>query len=122
MSHAICRVDGCVRPIRSRSLCEPHYRRLLRTGSALGVGKGRPRGESATYMAVHLRLRKDLGVARDHQCADCDRAATGWSYSHSDENELVDELGRPYSLDQAHYQPRCSSCHSKLDKQMRRAA
>jgi hypothetical protein len=28
-----CSVDGCVRPLYTRGLCEAHYRRLLRTGS-----------------------------------------------------------------------------------------
>jgi len=29
----LCQVDGCARVLYTRGLCEPHYRRVLRTGS-----------------------------------------------------------------------------------------
>ena len=35
-----CSIDDCQRPIKAKSLCEMHYRRLLRTGHP--QGKGRP--------------------------------------------------------------------------------
>ncbi len=31
----ICSVDGCDKPVQSRGLCSPHYRRLLRHGDPL---------------------------------------------------------------------------------------
>ena len=35
-----CSIDDCQRSIKAKSLCEMHYRRLLRTGHP--QGKGRP--------------------------------------------------------------------------------
>jgi hypothetical protein len=34
----LCSVDGCGKPARTKSLCSPHYRRLLRHGNPLGGG------------------------------------------------------------------------------------
>lgn len=62
-----CTVDGCTRPAYSRDLCEPHYRRQLRTGSA---APARPIGEAAPPSVCSVE--------------GCDRAATerGWCHAH----------------------------------------
>ena len=41
----MCEVEDCERPLYSRGLCEPHYRRRLRTGR---VGDGVPIGARST--------------------------------------------------------------------------
>lgn len=111
-----CSMEGCENPARCRGWCDNHYRRWLRSGTPDGVGKGRPRGDSASYNAVHLRLKRDRGIATQHLCCDCGQPARTWSYNHSDPGVQVDEKGRPYSTDLAHYTPRCVTCHNKLDR------
>lgn len=72
-------------------------------------------GEDASYQAVHQRLRRVRGNAREHQCVDCSEDASQWSYS-----ELggcwarMSEEG-PYSVDLDDYKPRCASCHKRFD-------
>lgn len=59
------------------------------------------------YAGAHWRMAKLRGPARGYQCVDCPEQAAEWSY-----------VGPPevtFSTDPAHYQPRCRSCHRKLD-------
>lgn len=117
---ALCAVDDCPRPLSRRGWCEMHYRRWQRSGTTTGTGKtGRPRGDDASYNAVHLRLGRERGKAREHSCS-CGREAQTWSYDHGDSAALLDERGRPYSTDLDHYQPLCVPCHNRRDKQAKR--
>lgn len=109
-----CLMDGCYSPDRSLGLCEVHYRRFRRTGDPAGVGKGRPREASPTYVSVHSRLSFDRGPARLYRCVGCGERAAHWAYDHKDPNELVD--GSPFSVDQSHYVPMCPRCHNAFDR------
>lgn len=73
------------------------------------------RTDDPTYGAVHTRLRVSRGSASGHPCADCGAPAEQWSYDHKDPDALVSDAGHPYSLDFAHYVPRCCSCHRTYD-------
>jgi hypothetical protein len=119
-----CRVDGCAKEPRSlegNGLCDMHYRRLLRNGAPEALAQmGRHRGTGASYNAVHLRLGRDRGQAKTFPCVDCGERARTWSYDHADPGEIFDDLGRPYSLNQDHYQPRCGSCHNRFDRAFRK--
>lgn len=114
----LCSVDSCTLPIRCKGLCERHYRRSMRNGSPDATRPmGRPRTpDAATYNAVHLRLKFDRGVARTYACLNCGNQAQAWSYDHTDPSELLDERGRPYSLDLGRYRPLCWPCHNPLDR------
>lgn len=113
---ALCRVSDCANHRRSKGYCDKHYRKWLRYGNPEGAARrGRPRGDSATYMAVHLRLARDRGPAKNFPCVDCGGPARTWSYNHQDPDVHVDEQGRPYSLDQNFYQARCDGCHNLYD-------
>ena len=69
-----------------------------------------------TYGAIHRRLGRERGPARDYPCVDCGRAAEAWSYARPDPvDERADRRGCPYSLDLSRYDPRCRSCHVRLD-------
>ncbi|QBP30215.1 hypothetical protein KDW77_gp01 [Mycobacterium phage Pinnie] len=113
--HWICLCDcGRTREIRRRE--------LLRYGAKSSCGDTRAhwRADVVTYIGAHDRCRRDRGPAKSHQCVDCGGPARHWSYNHDDPNELVGPQGRgttayPYSLDPAHYSPRCSSCHTLFD-------
>ena len=72
------------------------------------------------YGTAHERVRKVRGSASQYPCVDCGRSAAQWSYDHADGAELVDTSagscgGLPYSIDPAHYDPRCVSCHKRFD-------
>jgi hypothetical protein len=129
-----CSVDGCDRPNAARTWCALHYYRWKRTGE---VGPAEPgitpcqlpnslspfwQDDQLTYSGAHSRVRAILGAANRNACVDCDRPAAHWSYNHSDPNvmtEPVEEGGKPYSADPAHYRPRCNSCHVRFDNRMR---
>jgi hypothetical protein len=117
----MCSIDGCDTPVHCRMWCSRHYRQWLRSaGSFEPKPMGRRRGEYATYNAVHLRLKYDRGEARNLACVDCGGCAQSWSYDRLDPNQLWCERGRPYSLKQEHYAPRCWPCHNARDRAAKR--
>ena len=74
-------------------------------------------GDDATYQAIHQRLRKWRGPARNHACVACGDGASDWAYDHQDPDERQDETGlRPWSVNLEHYQPMCRSCHRFMDR------
>jgi hypothetical protein len=102
-------------------LCIKHYSRLIRTGS---VDTVRPhpsgpdhvqwKGASVDYHAVHERLYRRRGRARDYPCAKCGGAASQWAYDHSDPDQLCGPYG-PYSVNLDLYSPMCVPCHKRMD-------
>lgn len=69
-----------------------------------------------TYSQAHLRLKKDRGCPTLYACVGCDAQAREWAYRGGCPQELTDDLGRAYSLDQARYVPMCVSCHRRHDR------
>ena len=74
-----------------------------------------------SYKAVHTRLRKARGPAKDHVCP-CGAQAFDWAYDHTDPEErhrLVKIAGREYEMTYSqkleHYRPLCRKCHRRLD-------
>lgn len=116
-----CSLAGCGRPNHARTFCTMHYTRYLRHGNPAVVAEtnGRPtKGEQPTYAAIHKRLSRGRGAAREFRCVDCHGAAASWSYQGGcpDEIQMMSQ-GRllAYSEDQSRYAPRCTSCHRKFD-------
>lgn len=122
-----CIIEGCDDADDGpHGYCKRHKTRLDRHGDALtciqpserrvpcGVDNANWTGDQASYPAVHQRLHYQRGSARDHPCVDCGQRAAHWSYDHADPNERSTSAG-PYSVDLAHYQPRCVSCHKRFD-------
>lgn len=98
---------------------------LKRTGerNTCGDRSVHRRGNDAGYGAAHQRVYRDRGKATDYDCADCGEQAKQWSYNHDDQNEKFDEsMGLKYSLDPAHYSPRCVPCHKSFDLSLIRDA
>lgn len=117
-----CKVRDCANAGTRRGWCDRHYRRWLRNGDPeADAPMGCPRGDTPTYNAVHLRLKRARGEARLLDCVDCGCPARTWSYDRSDPNQVWDSHGRPYSYDLFRYHPRCSSCHSRMDWRLSRA-
>lgn len=88
----------------------------LREGRVLSCGCLRRNDRPViAYTTAHQRVWRLRGAAAAHACVDCGGTADQWAYDHDDPSELLDERGRPYSLDPAHYAPRCLSCHRKHD-------
>ena len=114
----MCAVPDCGKRAHSRGWCPMHYTRWKRHGDPVK----RLKGDSTGYYAVHYRLRK-RGPASDHACVDCGAPAKEWAYDRQDPNELVGIAGGAqvtYSADLDRYQPRCGSCHKRLDQGHRR--
>jgi hypothetical protein len=76
--------------------------------------------QTVGYGAVHVRLRTERGAATLFECVDCGSPAQHWSYDLDDPNELIAAAGHRYSLDPAHYEPRCVKCHSAYDRAAQR--
>jgi hypothetical protein len=72
-----------------------------------------------TYAAAHLRVVRERGDAAAHRCARCPSPADEWAYDHTDSRELLDDVGRPYSLNPNFYLPLCRPCHRRFDAQQR---
>ena len=68
--------------------------------------------------AVHTRLYKSRGYAREHSCIGCGRQALDWAYQYTaGAKELVSTTGRRYSNDLDDYAPMCRRCHSRFDRE-----
>lgn len=85
---------------------------------------------SDSYIAVHTRLRRHRGKASCHKCVDCGELAAHWSWDRTDEETslqgsvMCGERGMVsvrYSADLSRYQPRCISCHVKMDQKLKAA-
>lgn len=96
----------CDKPAHARGLCDRHYSRWRRHGDQELRYQLTP---TPTYSGVHQRVRKELGRAADYPCADCGQSAREWTYRHGGG-------GMPYSTNLDDYEPRCMSCHRKLDR------
>lgn len=120
-----CALPECHAPRASYGLCSTHLGRVLRHGdpdvclSGPGAENHNWRGDEAGYTAMHDRLRRARGHARDHGCVDCGGQAAEWSYSGNAINELYETMPSgarfAYSSDQSDYEPRCVRCHRVHD-------
>jgi len=124
----VCVIEGCESPVDNaggKDMCCKHYQRWRKHGDPSVVGKGgaslalesNPNwsGDDATYAAVHLRLRRQRGRADQHSCVDCGKRAAHWSYPHTTPTPGP----MPYSVNLSDYEPRCASCHRRLDNAAR---
>jgi hypothetical protein len=117
-----CSVDGCDRRVSGQGLCWTHLRRLRKGGSVdyrpeprRGPATHAWRGDAVTYKDMHARVVRARGRASEHACVDCGKPARHWSYDHADPAEKSAPKGWAYSLDVAHYEPRCVPCHKRFD-------
>lgn len=134
----------CDRPQWAKGLCAPHYTRLNKYGDPLYeppprkppklptrqepralqlMGEDMVEEVAPTYQAMHKRVYKQRGPARDHTCP-CGEPAEQWAYDHQDPYELTEwrKTGPravvrevPYSTCLDHYVALCFGCHVKLD-------
>lgn len=72
-------------------------------------------GRDRRSQAVHNRLTRRWGPARDHLCIQCFEKALDWAYLHNDLDEVVSEDGSYWSEDVECYAPMCRKCHGHLD-------
>lgn len=120
---SVCSIADCDNPHVGKGLCDKHLQRLRKTGSATTPLPQHPAnwtGNAATYNAVHLRLRKARGKARDQVCKNCGAQAEHWSYDYSEANPKRDPDRGPYSLDLSRYRPLCQPCHRRFDAEQTR--
>lgn len=89
-----------------------------RSETAGRLSRARRRGD-IVYHSAHRRVIREKGSARHLKCVDCSGGAFDWSYDHTDPDALTDERGRPYSVNPAHYSPRCRPCHRAFDRNRR---
>ena len=84
----------------------------------LRARRGERRSASVSYRTTHKRIESTRGRADAHPCVDCGGAAQEWSYDQADPHEVTETVGRwplTYSIDPAHYEPRCIPCHRTFD-------
>lgn len=120
-----CTVDGCeTLDAGPHGLCAMHHTRDRRHGDPHTklkppglAGEQNPNwlGDDAGYYAMHDRVKRSRGTAKQHQCVDCGTQAQHWSYNHTDPRERVAEHLGPYGLSGEHYSPRCVRCHKRFD-------
>lgn len=117
-----CDVPGCERARSSLGLCFLHWRRQHATGTTddptprSGDRNHKWTGDSASYFAIHLRLRSR---PRPIACAGCG-ATTGrmeWALlsPFPPESRRISANGRVYSIDLNSYVNLCKKCHNHLD-------
>lgn len=119
-------MEDCNEPHRAKGLCHKHYMRKLTWGDPnyvtprykfppppTGAESPNWKGDDVTYSAVHFRLKKLRGPAKDQIC-ECGSSADTWAYDHTDPDEKLSDVG-PYSVDLQRYTAMCHSCHTTLD-------
>ena len=117
-----CSIDGCAKRMHAHKLCPMHLERFKKHGDPLFVNTvtGRPlKGDVPSFAAIHKRLARKRGPARNFDCVDCGGRAAEWSYRGGCPGELkglVRGSVVPYSTDLDRYVPRCVRCHRIFDK------
>ncbi len=109
----LCAADGCTSAARSKGYCGMHWERIRKHGSPDRVDVANWTGDSASYNAVHMRLRTTYGSASNYECP-CGNRSVHWAYLHNDPNEKTSDEG-PYSTDMDCYLPMCVKCHKRMD-------
>lgn len=109
----VCSCDcGAVTEVRSGDLNRG-------TVTTCGDPATHRRTGTADYTAAHERVRADRGRVQQYPCVGCGSPAAHWSYDHDDPDERHSArertLGIAFSLDPAHYSPRCVPCHKRFD-------
>lgn len=85
------------------------------------------RSHGPSYRSAHHRVGRVRGPASEHLCP-CGTQATDWAYMHTDPDQIEGVTGRGnstrawFSVKPEHYEPRCRSCHTKMDKRAAGAA
>jgi hypothetical protein len=121
----ICYVSDCTNKRTKGRWCAKHEARIRRHGDPDQVMHQRdrniPKGEAhpfwnhqGSYVAVHLRLRKARGRAKDHECVECQTPARQWALTHNRDKALSAPQG-PFSLNLDDYEPMCVRCHKTMD-------
>lgn len=117
LSRAAC--TYCEKPIEARSLCQMHYRRLLRRQDLTAP----PRfGGVVKYQMAHYRVKMMWGSASQYPCVGCGVVAREWAYDGSDPGERLDTVNGfklRYSIHPEFYKPLCVSCHRNEDIERR---
>jgi hypothetical protein len=73
---------------------------------ALPIGKKHWNySEKPSVLALHKRIHRQHGPAKNYDCVDCGNSALGWS--------LI--TGREYSDNIEDYEPHCRKCHVIYD-------
>lgn len=65
--------------------------------------------------AVHSRLTRRYGAAREHSCIACGAQALDWAYQYNSDDEVIWSNGGRGSEDLECYAPMCRKCHIALD-------
>lgn len=126
---APCKVDDCeARAYRTDGFCRNCGLRFDKNGTTAHHAKGELHymwltDEAMTYNAIHSRLRKHRGSARNYQCSECGKPAKHWSYNHDSRFEKV-EMVSGYEVSFGtrieDYSPRCVPCHKRFDLEVTR--
>lgn len=73
-----------------------------------------------SYSAIHNRLYRTLGSAKNKTCILCDDRAREWAYVGNSPFEMIGENQRKeprlFSPRMVDYVPMCKSCHNKHDR------
>lgn len=121
---ALCIVDECQVPAFTiEGECRNHALWRKRNGDYFKRGAGPLHfkwrdADEMTSSAIHQRVRKAFGAARDYDCVDCAKRAAHWSYNHRDPDERIDVVrGQqiPVGTGLEFYDPRCVPCHKRFD-------
>lgn len=73
---------------------------------------------SASGQAIHSRLYRAFGYARDYPCIQCGERALDWAYLYTAGDEEIRVDGQPpWSPHMEDYAPMCRRCHSRFDRE-----
>lgn len=125
--HQPCVVEGCTRPVASRRLCDPHYRRLLHFGTVDGsaprrdaaVGRyrswkrpGHPLANPGTgRVYVHRVVLHDSVRGSNLPCFWCGRPLR-WTRDQAEDAITVDHRDRDrHNNDETNLVPACNTCN-----------
>lgn len=118
---ADCQVDDCDRKAHAHRYCHKHLTRWKKHGDPNVVSeiRGRPlKGDVPTFAAIHKRIWRIRGSAKNYPCVDCSGVAAEWSYQGGCPNEMIGKVRNslvPYSENLDLYVPRCVRCHRLFD-------
>lgn len=76
-------------------------------------------GVPETHRQVHKRLVRERGSATNFSCVDCSAPARAWAHSWDTWENVAQEISGKrltFSTNLSVYEPRCHTCHNRLDR------
>lgn len=103
---AVCSIENCGNPVKSRGWCRTHYLRWWKHGDPLVTLQAPPNSPDVGYSGAHRRVYRTRGKASSYPCDECGAQGRDmdWAHIHGTDGSNPNN-----------YRPLCVPCHKRYD-------